>query len=1012
MIERLFAALVVALLVLVPGLLLSWAVFYNQPFGRFTKFFFGIIFGLLSVPALAVLEFTFLGIGMSAGLVFANAILISIASLAIIWKQRGSLGAGHMVPKAESISVDALRDLVLKNKVLALLAAVIFFGFFARIATSWNPVFFEFDPYYYDFLTESIVKDGSVPVMGPDAFFPQMKFHRDSPLMQYMTAGWYLVYQQVAGIPFDKFELIRVIQLYPAIVGALLSFLAFAMMREETGDKIALLVAAMFAFTPQLIKKLSAGVSEQQPFGIFLILLIFAAFALAIKTKSYRVALVAGATMFFAMIGTLQFIFPFMVLTGFILIQTVLDFVSGRLDNKTIAINGIVVAGAVLGNVALKIYQASAFDANFFANGVYLLVASLVPALAFLAAEKWGLLGHVSAMGRRHNLSETRSRIILVAAVLVALGLVFAFTPLNQRVTGYVDAVLGISKAGKPILMTVQEEGRSSTAFDESSYGFFHGMFGPENLLVFVTLLVSAVMVLDLISKNKPHFALAAGGTAFALVAFNEPVDYAVRMVAEFFGASQSAILRAFTENNVLVFMVISIAAASISYLVADRKNKLLLFSLLVFFPIAFIGLQKVKYTLHLAFALSILFGFLLAESSRCIEQMSKLFSLASHETAQKLSSAFFLVIGSLMVLSQLVYAVGSPVVVFCDDTPIGTTVNPISRQFAIPGKEVFSSMAALCYGSITSDWLETTKWMRTSTEKGSRFMSWWDYGHWTTFFGERYTVIDPNNIFDEYDQQVARAIVGDSFENLVETMEYHDADYLMLDSELVPKWGALVYLSGSWGGVSYDTPNGAFTGLYREPDPKNNKNATALIEDWRKGPGQSSYEQEHYFENVYAMFSRDAAGQITVLPCPGKFPRPAYYSTLTGAVYCLLEGSTPEEHKLFFLKNGQTGEQVPMEKPALIRTGSDSRVSLRPIDQSGNVFIDVNPASSRSFLNLKPDLKTVSDGRFESKLFGSMFVQFYFCDFLGTCGKLKEKGFEYAYRSPGGQVKIFKRVK
>ncbi len=1006
MIERLFAALVTALLVLVPGLLLSWAVFYNLSFGRFTKFFFGIIFGLLSVPALAVLEFTFLGIGMSPGLVFANAILISIASLALIWKQRGSLDAGHLIPKAESVSVDALRELVFKNKVLSLLVIVVLFGFFARISTSWNPVFFEFDPYYYDFLTESIVKGGSVPVLGADAFFPQMKFHRDSPLMQYMTAGWYLVYQQVAGIPFDKFELIRVIQLYPAIVGALLSFLAFAMMREETGDKIALLVAAMFAFTPQLIKKLSAGVSEQQPFGIFLILLIFTAFALAIKTKSYRVALVAGATMFFAMIGTLQFIFPFMVLTGFILIQTVLDFVSGRLDYKTIAINGIVVAGAVLGNVALKIYQASAFDANFFANGVYLLVASLVPSLAFLAAEKWGLLGHVSAIGRRHNLSETRSRIMLVAAVLVALGLVFALTPLNQRVTGYVDAVLGISKAGKPILMTVQEEGRSSTAYDESSYGFFHGMFGPENLLVFVTLLVSAVMVLDLISKNKPHFALAAGATAFALVAFNEPVDYAVRLVAEFFGASQSAILRAFTENNVLVFMAISIAAASISYLVSDRKNKLLLFSLLVFFPIAFIGLQKVKYTLHLAFALSILFGFLLAESSRCIEQISKLFSLASHETAQKLSSAFFLAIGSLMVLSQFVYAVGSPVVISCDPQ-----VNSITQQFAIPGKEVFSSMAALCYGSITPDWLETTKWMRTSTEKGSRFMSWWDYGHWTTFFGERYTVIDPNNAYDEYDQEVARAIVGGSFENLVETMKYHEANYLMLDSELVPKWGALVYLSGSWGGVSYDTPNGVFNGLYREPDPKNNKHATALIEDWRKGPGQSTYEQEHYFENIYAMFTRDATGQIILMPCPGKFPRPAYYSTLTGGVYCLLEGATPASHKLFYLKNGQTGEQVPLENPVLLQTGNDARVSLRPIDQSGNIFIDVNPASARAFLNLKPDLKTISEGRVESKLFDSMFVQFYFCDALGTCDKLKEKGFEYAYRSPGGQVKIFKRL-
>ncbi len=1008
MFEQLLAFAAVSLLVLVPGLLLSWALFYHLPFGRFMKFFFGAILGLVAVPALGVLEFAFLGIKMSAGLVFANAALLSALGIGLWFFQRKSthIDFAQFTRHFGQVNSEFAKKYVQTFAILILLVLVVLFGFYGRIATSWAPVtdgvFFEFDPYYYDLVTEMIAKNGATEVTGPDAFFPQGKFHRDVPLLHYMTAGWYLVYQSIAGGVYDKMALVSIIQIYPPLVGALLSFLAFAMLRDETGDKIALLVAAMFAFTPQLIKKLGAGVSEQQPFGIFLMLLIFAVFALAVKHKSLRLAVFASASVFFAMIGTLQFIFPFMVLTGFILVQSLLDFVLGRLDRKSVAINATVAAGAVFGNIVLNIYQAAPIG---LANGVILLLASLVPSILLLAATEAGLLGHAHAASRRHNLSDVQARAGIVAGVLGLLLVLFIFSPLSAKVVGYVDAVLGISKTGKPILKTVQEEGGSNPIYDESSYGFFHGWFGPENLLVIVTLLVCGLMVLDLLSKKRETEALIAGSVAVAIVAFNGGVDFLVQTIAGILGLGQSVIVQSFMEQDTLVFMAVSIAAVSISYLVSDRKSTIVLFSLLIFFPTAFIGLEKVKYTLHLAFALCILFGFLLAESARLFEEIAKLMKLAQGETAAKLSHSFVVIIGTLMVGAQFVYAVGSPMMISCD-----SQVNSITSQFAIPGVQTFSSIGTLCYGRITSDWLQATDWMKTSTPLGSRFMSWWDYGHWTTFFGERYTVIDPNNAYDEYDQEVAHAIVGDSFGELRRTMEYHNATYLMLDSELVPKWGALVYLSGTFGAVKYETPNGAYTGLYREPDPKNNYNATPGIVEWEKGPGQSTYEQEHYFENLYAVFSQDAqSGQIVPMPCPGKIQRPAYYSTLTGAIYCLFQGKTQEEMKLFLLKDGRTGEQVPLENPKLLMTGSDPRAQLKPI--ADNVFIDVNPASSRSFLNLNPDVKTISGGTLQNKLFNSMFVQFYFCDTMGTCEKLKEQGFEYAYHSPNGQVKIFRKT-
>jgi hypothetical protein len=121
--------------------------------------------------------------------------------------------------------------------------------------------------------------------------------------------------------------------------------------------------------------------------------------------------------------------------------------------------------------------------------------------------------------------------------------------------------------------------------------------------------------------------------------------------------------------------------------------------------------------------------------------------------------------------------------------------------------------------------WYDAMLWIRYNRKGEERVMSWWDYGHWTTTIGQGKTVTDNLHSYDIMHQEVADKIVGNSTENLIKYMKEHKAKYLLLDTELIGKWGALVY--------HYCIYN----------------NQTTM----KIGPGNSECDISHYPEYLYA---------------------------------------------------------------------------------------------------------------------------------------------------------------
>ena len=132
MLEQLFAGIVIALVVAVPGVLLAFAALGGTKLGRFEKALVGVILGLLVVPALEILEFVLLGIKMSAGLVLVNAIVVAGISLFLLYSQSRL----KMPEWATGVTEARLRGILNKNVILIILVALMATGFYVRFATA------------------------------------------------------------------------------------------------------------------------------------------------------------------------------------------------------------------------------------------------------------------------------------------------------------------------------------------------------------------------------------------------------------------------------------------------------------------------------------------------------------------------------------------------------------------------------------------------------------------------------------------------------------------------------------------------------------------------------------------------------------------------------------------------------------------------------------------------------------------------------------------------------------
>jgi hypothetical protein len=157
------------------------------------------------------------------------------------------------------------------------------------------------------------------------------------------------------------------------------------------------------------------------------------------------------------------------------------------------------------------------------------------------------------------------------------------------------------------------------------------------------------------------------------------------------------------------------------------------------------------------------------------------------------------------------------------------------------------------CLYRISDYWINLMDWMET-TPQNARFTSWWDYGHWTNYFGERNTVLRNEHASLEMIGEVAHGFIYGTPEELRSFMLAHDSKYVFFDQEIIGTIKADGYMSfgGKFGALNY-------LSCARNNETSVNQN-----------PGESACEFEHMWESVYVPTGAQAQ-ECVISPTSGK---------------------------------------------------------------------------------------------------------------------------------------------
>ena len=685
--------------IIIPGFLLALALLRKTNLHLFEIFFVGIVFGMVVPALMAFVEFL-VGIPFSFTLHLINLVIISILSIGIIIKDKIGI-----LPRSK-LNIKILYAFLI-------LIIILFLAWWIRIQ-SLNPFFYEFDPYWYNTITEFIIKLGYVPLHSDNAWWPQTYSYRGTVVMPYIEAGWYHIYTYFNGITqFDFTEMTLVSSLYPPIAAALMCFFAYLWFSKEYGKAFGILAAGLLAFTPILIDKTLAGEFEVQPWGLFCIVFFFAFYTLALKTNSKRFALVVVLAI---IIGSLGSSVGRILIYLFILVSSILaiiKFFKNELKLDFIYVNAIITSGIFIVWALTNLYTVTLVG---------------ISSLSILAAGICFIIFMFILFYLQSASKLVEEKIIYLSSIII-LGLILLFiTPLGGVLSEISSLFSGVVSYTDPTFQTIAEQ---------------------------------------IVTGSSLHSALGIFGYDFS--------------------------------NFSIVVIVIIISAIPILFFVVFESGIYSLIGLLCVLPLSLTGLFKLKYIPYSGLFVPLLVCFAIGEvyKNKNVGKYRKyILVFAAILLFIQAVSYYDVITASIGIVGKVDITSTAAVSEVCNKNY--QEMVSITNNMSLPIKEAVlnaKSVTQRVYCNIIPDhWLNAMNWIKENRKGEERVFSWWDYGHWTTTFGQGKSVTDNTHSYTLMHQEVADKLVYNSPEALIQYMKEHKAKYVLLDEDLIGKWGALVY--------------------------------------------------------------------------------------------------------------------------------------------------------------------------------------------------------------------------
>jgi hypothetical protein len=815
----------------IPGAILSLGLFKKDDFSLIEKILIGFGLGTIFLPLLPFILNLALGIKFSYEIALASMALLYVVSIIFFVKNKAYEGF--------SLSLKMGNEKIVP---LALLA-VLFLTFIARFG-SYSPVFQELDPYYYTYTAHQILSLGENPADDQTAWYPEVTVsHRAIPALSYLESVWYSLYS--GGREYSNLLLADIASIYPPVAAVLAVFFIYLLVSVCSKKEYGIIAAALASFVPIFVYKLAAGEHEVQPYAFFALAFFYAMYALLLKKKDMRFAFLAGIGFAAVALGSASQIIIVLSMVIFIILQSILHYLRdddpSELKNILISNSIVLAIGPLLGSSILK---------DLFASGSIGL-SMLVP---FVIAVAFTGVLYVLKM----KLSDRSQATIALGAILFAGLLVYSLTPIGDYVKNIGRAGFEIASFNFPLDRTIAEQGLAATSYD-GTIGFIATSFSLPPQLDSLGSFISIILFILLLP--------------FAIVT-NLVLGGFVSIVNLFLSTSVSFTPKEASLLTLWIFLFWAAVAFSLWKFVKKEEDLLPLFLLAIVMPPLVVGLIKAKYTIYSGVLLAIALGF-------CLGRLEILLpKFINDEKTLKNAIKALMYFGALLAFLQFSYqgfapslawgsfqtlyqndpaalagkfkafclATNDPDVCAASADPLGYASLGTNYQYnyklcllsvfsqysflnnpgAAPPWE--SQTAFFRCQRLSEYWVDSMEWIKGNTEPGSRITSWWDYGHWINYFGNRNAVIRNEHQSHAMIGAVADGYLSATPGELKEWMKAHDSKYALFDVELISGGGSL---GGKYGALNY------LSCAY------NNKTTVA------QSPGESECEAEQLWETV-----------------------------------------------------------------------------------------------------------------------------------------------------------------
>ncbi len=619
--------------------------------------------------------------------------------------------------------------------VYGILILIMALTFASRIANIHNAAtFFEFDP-YYDMISTQYILTYGYQIYLEHAAWPTLvngTVHRIQPLVPYMEAYWY----KLAETPQQA-------------TGAVSNFPGNTSFTGPASK-----------YTPPNTTLLSLVSSYTVP--ITAALLVFVVFLFLYHQYGKFPALIgAGLTAAMpALITTFiageQLLEPWGIFAMFFFFATYLLAVQNPEEKRFAILAGI------------------AFASNFLGAHYYTVPTGIL-ALYIVLQGTFNVL-------KRAKMDNFYKLNLIVLGVIVIFYILYS--PYGATLEKRIPAFLGI-----PIIVSFPLAALIFVAlFDYVPKFFakkkmlFRKLDNVEYLawLGIFALLVLLVIAFTPIGKPiKSYMALSKKFTTPSSPLFMTVQEYEPTGIGYNFGAAGFGIIgTSIFGVNLLIFSVLIAFAALLLYAIFYKESQSGILTLAFVIPLAVAGISEVKYLPHFGVAYIIAISVIIGEA----------LSYAKKNYQSMIPVIYGVAIAAVLIEGTI--SLGFGVV----GAATNSNCTTISQTNAI-GADMFCN-------TVPQYWLSAASWMRANVGPyAPRILSWWDYGDWINWFGNSNAVIRGDNSVPQTDYNTAAQFVlgksdGYSANTLAGFMDKSQAQYVLFDDQLVPKWGALDFLA------------------------------------------------------------------------------------------------------------------------------------------------------------------------------------------------------------------------